>query len=256
MQRPPKTPNEKTIERDTAQNDFSPTYPISPVAIVKSDFKDKFGVPRQSGRAETYAEICFLPPYNVADAVRGIERFSHLWLIFAFSLNGAPESKPFSPLVRPPRLGGSEKTGVFASRSPFRPNALGLSCVKLLSVKQTKNGVILRVLGADLVDGTPVYDVKPYLPSSDKIENAVGGFSDEHALDALSVDFPPDLLALVPKEKQSGLLSCLADDPRPAYQNDPNRIYGMSFDALNVRFRVSNGVLTVVSVERLSSVDC
>lgn len=254
MQHSPRNSHEKTAEREKAQNAFSPTYKISPVAIVKSDFKEKFGVPRQSGRAETYAEVCFLPPYNVADAVRGIERFSHLWLIFAFSLNGSPEDKPFSPLVRPPRLGGNEKTGVFASRSPFRPNALGLSCVKLRSVDRTNSGVVLRVLGADLVDGTPVYDVKPYLPSSDKIQTAIGGFSDQHALDALTVDFPNHLLHLVPEEKREGLLSCLADDPRPAYQNDPNRVYGMSFDTFDVRFRVSNGVLTVVAVERLSSV--
>ncbi len=229
---------------------------LTPVARVQSDFKEKFGVPRQSGRAETIADAVLLPPFNVRESVRGIEQFSHLWLIFGFSLNpsfGAePTAESFSPLVRPPRLGGNEKVGVFASRSPFRPNGLGLSCVKLLKVIYPESGgVILRVCGADLVDGTPVYDVKPYLPAADKIETATGGYSDEHAHDGLRVEFPAPLLEKIPVQKRKGLLSCLADDPRPAYQSDPARVYGMKFADFNVRFTISGDTLTVCSVEKI-----
>ena len=154
--------------------------------------------------------------------------------------------------MRPPRLGGNEKVGVFASRSPFRPNGLGLSCVKLLKVIYPESGgVILRVSGADLVDGTPVYDVKPYLPAADKIETATGGFSDEHARDFLHVCFPPDLIEKIPENKRDGLIACLADDPRPAYQNDPARVYGMKFADFDVRFTIGGNTLTVCAVEKI-----
>lgn len=247
-------------QKNDKTSTLSPAFPgavsLTPVARVQSDFKEKFGVPRQSGRAETIADAVLLPPFNVQESVRGIEQFSHLWLIFGFSLNpsfGAESAaKKFSPLVRPPRLGGNEKVGVFASRSPFRPNGLGLSCVKLLKVIYPESGgVILRVSGADLVDGTPVYDVKPYLPAADKIETATGGFSDEHARDFLHVCFPPELLEKIPENKRDGLIACLADDPRPAYQNDPARVYGMKFADFDVRFTIGGNTLTVCAVEKI-----
>lgn len=248
-----KQKNDKT---STLSHAFPGAVSLTPVARVQSDFKEKFGVPRQSGRAETIADAVLLPPFNVQESVRGIEQFSHLWLIFGFSLNpsfGAESAaKNFSPLVRPPRLGGNEKVGVFASRSPFRPNGLGLSCVKLLKVIYPESGgVILRVSGADLVDGTPVYDVKPYLPAADKIETATGGFSDEHARDFLQVCFPPELLEKIPENKRDGLIACLADDPRPAYQSDPARVYGMKFADFDVRFTIGGNTLTVCAVEKI-----
>lgn len=247
-------------QKNDKTSTHSPAFPgavsLTPVARVQSDFKEKFGVPRQSGRAETIADAVLLPPFNVRESVRGIEQFSHLWLIFGFSLNpsfGAESAaKNFSPLVRPPRLGGNEKVGVFASRSPFRPNGLGLSCVKLLKVIYPESGgVILRVSGADLVDGTPVYDVKPYLPAAEKIETATGGFSDEHARDFLHVCFPPELIEKIPENKRDGLIACLADDPRPAYQNDPARVYGMKFADFDVRFTIGGNTLTVCAVEKI-----
>lgn len=249
---------DKTRKTQPIPPTFFENVPITPIARIECDFKEKFGVPRQSGRANTVADVTLLPPFNARESVRGIEQFSHLWLIFGFSLNGmfgaefdANAAKNFSPLVRPPRLGGNEKVGVFASRSPFRPNGLGLSCVKLLKAIYPENGgVILRVSGADLVDGTPIYDIKPYLPAADKIENATGGFSDEHARDGLRVTFPHELLEKIPKPKREGLIACLADDPRPAYQNDPARVYGMKFAEFNVRFTVSGNTLTVCAVER------
>ena len=236
---------------------MEPPLPLHVIARMQSDFTTKFGIPRQSGLVpEQTGTIVFEPEYRDANALRGIEEFSHLWLIFGFSLNpsfGAESAaKNFSPLVRPPRLGGNEKVGVFASRSPFRPNGLGLSCVKLLKVIYPESGgVILRVSGADLVDGTPVYDVKPYLPAADKIETATGGFSDEHARDFLHVCFPPELLEKIPENKRDGLIACLADDPRPAYQNDPARVYGMKFADFDVRFTIGGNTLTVCSVEKI-----
>lgn len=231
---------------------------IAPIARIKNDFKEKFGIPRQSGRARTLSEIVFLPPYDVPEAVRKIEGFSHLWLIFGFSLNEAfaiaadesdESARKFSPLVRPPRLGGNEKAGVFATRSPFRPNPLGLSCVRLEKVLiRRETGVSLLVSGADLADGTPIYDIKPYLPSADKIENASGGFSEKTTAYALRVDFPERLLEKIPAEKRDGLIDCLKDDPRPAYQSDPKRIYGMRFASFNVRFKIADGTLFVIDV--------
>ena len=218
---------------------------VRPIAHIRSDFKEKFGIPRQSGRAPSLtAEIVFVPAYRNDEALREIEGFSHLWLLFDFSLAHREE---WSPTVRPPRLGGNRRVGVFASRSPFRPNPIGLSCVKLISVENSAEGKILRVSGADLLDGTPILDIKPYLPFADCIEDATSGYAGEHKEYRLEVRFPKDLLALIPKQKRSGLTDCLADDPRPSYQED-DRLYGMRFADFEIKFTVKDGVLTVQDV--------
>ena len=222
------------------------TKSIKPIAYIKTDFKEKFGIPRQSGRSpSSTGEIVFLPEYSSPDAFREIQGFSHLWLLFDFS---AVEKKEWSALVRPPRLGGNKKVGVFASRSPFRPNNIGLSCVKLISVNHTDKGVSLTVSGADLLDGTPIYDVKPYIPSADCKQDAVGGYSDGVKDYKLKVNFPTHLKALIPSDKVSALIECLADDPRPSYQDD-GRTYGMNFADKNVKFSVTDGTLTVIEIE-------
>ena len=222
---------------------------ITPVAHICNDFKEKFGIPRQSGRAPSLtSRIVFEKEYRNDDALRGIESFSHLWLLFSFS---ATPEKEFSPTVRPPRLGGNERVGVFASRSPFRPNRIGLSCVKLVRVEKTETeGKVLIVSGADLLDGTPIIDIKPYVPFTDCIENAVGGYATAHETDKLQVSFPPALLEKIPQTKQSGLIECLADDPRPSYQEE-GRIYGMRFGDWEIKFVVQNAVLEVLSVENI-----
>ncbi len=223
------------------------TLTIKPIAYIHSDFKEKFGIPRQSGRAPSLtAEVRLLPEYATLDALRGIEGFSHLWLLFDFSL---AHREGFSATVRPPRLGGNERIGVFASRSPYRPNPLGLSCVKLEGVEQKTEGLILRVSGADLLDGTPIFDIKPYLPFADCIPTATGGYAERQASHRLEVRFPEELLTLLPKEKQAGLIECLADDPRPSYQDDPTRVYGMRFGDFEIKFTVAEGALTVRSVQ-------
>lgn len=221
---------------------------ILPIAIARTDFKEKFGIPRQSGRAPSLtAEIVFLPEYRQEEALRGIESFSHLWVLFEFS---KAKDIPYSPTVRPPRLGGNTRVGVFASRSPYRPNRIGLSCVKLERVKRTeKEGSVLVVSGADLLDGTPIYDIKPYLPFADCIPNAVGGYADEKAEYKLQVEFPNNLLEKLPKDKQNALLECLSDDPRPSYQDEEDRVYGMNFAGFEIKFTVKENTLTVVSVE-------
>ena len=219
---------------------------MRPIAHIHTDFKEKFGIPRQSGRAPSLqAQIVFTPDYRHPDYLRGIEGFSHLWLLFDFSLT---RDKPVSPTVRPPRLGGNTRVGVFASRSPFRPNHIGLSCVKLEGIQQTDEGCVLLVSGADLLDGTPILDIKPYLPFADCMPDAVGGYADAHTNERLEVVFPAPLLEKVPKEKRDGLRECLADDPRPSYQDD-DREYGMAFNTLQIRFQVQEKTLTVVSVE-------
>ena len=220
---------------------------IKPIAHIRSDFKEKFGIPRQSGRAPSLtAEIVFLPEYACEEAFRGIEGFSHLWLIFDFSLAHREE---FSPTVRPPRLGGNERVGVFASRSPFRPNPLGLSCVKLEKIEKRESGIVLIVSGADLLDGTPILDVKPYLPFADCIEGAKSGYAGEKQNHRLEVVCEECLLDKLPEEKRAGLIECLADDPRPSYQEDPTRVYGMRFGDNEVKFFVDGNILTVLTIE-------
>ena len=223
-------------------------HTIKVIAHIQSDFPEKFGVPRQSGLVpELSARVVFEPEYRNPDALRGLEGFSHLWLIWQFSEAVREE---WSPTVRPPRLGGNVRMGVFATRSPFRPNPLGLSCVKLEGVEHDPAlGDVLRVSGADLMDGTPIYDVKPYVPYADAHPQALGGFASSRA-ESVAVVFPDDLLEKVPPESRAALSGVLAQDPRPQYQDDPARVYGMSFGAVEVKFRVAGGVLTVVDVKR------
>lgn len=222
------------------------TITITPIAYVQSDFKEKFGIPRQSGRAPALtAKIVFLPAFKSPDFFRGLEGFSHVWVLFDFS---ATRDKGYSATVRPPRLGGNTRVGVFASRSPFRPNHIGLSCVKLESITCDGEETYLTVSGADLLDGTPVLDIKPYLPFADCIENATGGYATNHEHDVLEVRFPSELLNRIPEEKRNGLLQCLADDPRPSYQEE-EREYGMAFANFQIKFTVKDGILTVLNVE-------
>ncbi len=219
---------------------------IKPIAHIHSDFPGKFGIPRQSGLVEELtARVVFEPEYRDPSAFRGLEGFSHIWLIWDFS---QARRKGWSPTVRPPRLGGNRRLGVFATRSPFRPNPLGLSCVRLAAVEQTGEGPVLVVAGADLMDGTPIYDVKPYLPYTDCRPEAAGGFAGQPGEDTVEVDCPARLLERVPEEKRSALLAVLARDPRPRYQDDPERVYGMSFGGVEVKFRVSDGRLSVIEV--------
>jgi len=223
---------------------------IEPIARMKSDFPTKFGIPRQSGLVEQLrSTIVFEPGYRNPDALRGIEEFSHLWLIWQFSENVRSE---WSPTVRPPRLGGNARIGVFATRSPFRPNNLGLSCVELLGVEHTQEyGTVLHVAGADLMDATPIFDVKPYIPYSDCKNGAVGGFTDTVARKQLQVDFPVQLLQKLPAEKQAALIGVLSQDPRPSYQKDPDRVYGLPFAGFDVRFRVDGETVYVTEVVNL-----
>ncbi|MBR6045989.1 MAG: tRNA (N6-threonylcarbamoyladenosine(37)-N6)-methyltransferase TrmO [Ruminococcus sp.] len=222
---------------------------IKPIAVIRTDFGEKFGIPRQSGRAPSArGRIIFEPEYRSPEALRGMEGFSHLWLIFDFS---ECHREGWSPTVRPPRLGGNRRIGVFASRSPFRPNPLGLSCVKLEGLEQTPNeGTVLLVSGCDLLDGTPIFDIKPYLPSADIRADAIGGYADEFTGHRLRVTIPPEAAKLLPEGKLAALLECLADDPRPSYIDDPERIYGMRYAGYNVRFRVEGDELEVVGIER------
>ena len=218
---------------------------ISPIGHIRSDLKEKFGIPRQSGRAPSLvAEIVFEPNYRDPDFFRGIEGFSHLWLLFDFSLT---RNRPVASTVRPPRLGGNKRVGVFASRSPFRPNHIGLSCVRLERIERTSaDGLVLVVSGADLLDGTPIFDVKPYLPLADCHTDALGGYAAEND-HLLQVEFPQDLLSKIPEEKRAGLCECLADDPRPSYQED-GRTYGMRFGDYEIKFTVAGNTLSVSDV--------
>ena len=220
---------------------------IVPIAHIHTDFPEKFGIPRQSGRVGALqGRIVFEPSYRNPDALREIEGFSHLWLIFDFSL---AHRDGWSATVRPPRLGGNRRIGVFASRSPYRPNPLGLSCVKLERTEETPDGYELIVSGVDLLDGTPIFDIKPYIPYADCVPDAVGGYTEETFRYRLQVEFPPHLLALLPDEKREAVIGCLAEDPRPSYQDDPQRVYSMRFLDQDVRFRVCGGVLTVIAVD-------
>lgn len=231
-------------------NHFSPAaeqHTIRVIARIHTDFPTKFGIPRQSGLVESLrAQIIFEPEFRSADAVRGLADFSHIWLLWQFS--GAVRDG-WSPTVRPPRLGGNTRMGVFATRSPFRPNPIGLSSVRLERVELDPHlGPVLHVRGADLMDGTPIYDIKPYLPYADCHPDAAGGFASAAERGPLEVDFPPQWKAQLPADRLEALCGVLANDPRPSYQNDPNRVYGLEFAGFEVRFRVEGRVLTVCEV--------
>lgn len=217
------------------------------IARIRSEFPTKFGIPRQSGLVpETRATIVFEPEYRSADALRGIEGFTHLWLIWEFS---EAIRKDWSPTVRPPRLGGNTRLGVFATRSPFRPNPIGLSCVRLEAVRKTEHeGTVLLVSGADLMDGTPIFDIKPYLPYADAHPEASDGFTADAGDFLLEVVLPPELEERIPQERRAALCGVLSHDPRPSYQGDPGRVYGMRFAEFDVRFRVAEKTLTVMDI--------
>ena len=223
---------------------------INVIARVQSDFTTKFGIPRQSRLVDTPAKVVLLPPYNLPDAVRGLEEFSHIWLIWEFSGNVREDGK-WTATVRPPRLGGNVRKGVFATRSPFRPNPIGLSCVKLEKITYEENGPVLHILGADLMDGTPVYDIKPYVTYSDSIPEAYGGFSEKVKDYRLDVVIPENILAAVPEKQHQLLHEILQQDPRPSYQEDPERVYGMEYAGMEIKFRVSEGILTVISADKI-----
>lgn len=224
------------------------------IARIHNAFPTKFGLPRQSGLVpELTSTIVFEPEYRVPDALRGIEAYSHLWLIWEFHQairdhGNKGEESPWKATVRPPRLGGNTRMGVFATRSPFRPNPLGLTVVKLLAVEESEDGMVLIVSGADMMDGTPIYDIKPYLPYVDSIPDAVGGFTEEKAGYHLDVVFPVELLERIPTEMRGALLSVLSQDPRPAYQHDEKRIYGLPYAGQDVKFTVKDSILSVVDV--------
>ena len=222
--------------------------PMHIIARIHSDFPTKFGIPRQSGLVEELkAKVVFEPEYRNPDALRGLEEFSHLWLIWQFS---EAVRENWSPTVRPPRLGGNTRMGVFATRSPFRPNPIGLSCVRLVGIeKDPELGHVLVVSGADLMDGTPILDIKPYLPYADAHPEALGGFTGNVGGRVLEVDFPQNLLDKVPEDKRGALIGVLSRDPRPSYQHDPDRVYGMAFAGLEVHFSVDGDTLHVRSVE-------
>ena len=218
------------------------------IARMKSDFPDKFGIPRQSGLVQALrSTIVFEPEYRNADALRGLEDFSHLWIIWQFS---KAVRSDWSPTVRPPRLGGNRRLGVFATRSPFRPNEIGLSSVRIIGIEETSQyGSVIHVAGADLMDGTPIFDIKPYIPYSDCHPDATGGFTDTAKDFLLEVNFPDELLSKVPQNKRQPLIGVLSHDPRPSYQQDPTREYGLSFADMNIRFTVSEKILTVIEVK-------
>ena len=220
---------------------------IQPIAHMRSDFATKFGIPRQSGLVEELrSTVVFEPEFQNPDALRGIEGFSHLWIIWQFS---EAVRQGWSPTVRPPRLGGNARMGVFATRSPFRPNNLGLSCVRLLDVEHTKDhGTVLHVGGADLMDGTPIFDIKPYIPYSDAHPDALGGFTDTAGEFLLEVDFPVDLLEKLPEAKREAAIGVLSHDPRPSYKKDSDRVYGLTFGGYDIRFTVKEKKLTVLEV--------
>ena len=220
---------------------------IRVIARMKSDFPTKFGIPRQSGLVEElHSTIIFEPDFRNPDALRGIEEFSHIWLIWQFSEAVRQE---WSPTVRPPRLGGNTRMGVFATRAPFRPNNLGLSSVKLLGVEHTKEyGTVLHVAGADLMDGTPIFDIKPYIPYGDSHPDATGGFTDQAKDFILQVQFPQHLLDKIPPDKRAAAIGVLSHDPRPSYQKQADRIYGLNFAGFDIRFQVNGDTLTVLEV--------
>lgn len=222
---------------------------IQVIAKMHSDFATKFGIPRQSGLVEDLrSTIIFEPEFRNADALRGIEGFSHLWIIWQFS---EAVRQGWSPTVRPPRLGGNTRMGVFATRSPFRPNNLGLSCVRILGVEKTESlGTVIHVGGADLMDGTPIFDIKPYIPYSDSKPEAAGGFTDQAEDFLLDVVFPEQLLKILPETKREAAIGVLKHDPRPSYQRKPDRVYGLTFGGFDIRFTVCVKTLTVCEVNK------
>lgn len=218
------------------------------IAHIETCFDTKFGVPRQAGIVDTPGRIVFEPQYRVADAVRGLEGFDYIWLIWQFSKAVRDD---WSPTVRPPRLGGNERMGVFATRSPFRPNAIGLSSVRLVeTVIDPELGPVLYITGADLMDGTPIYDIKPYLPYTDSHPDARSGFATRPAEQLLEVEYSQSVLSILPTHLQQALIDVLAHDPRPQYHNDPTRIYGMSFAGYEVKFSVSQSCLTLIDIQK------
>lgn len=230
-------------------SDFKPIK-IEPIAYIQTDFDEKFGIPRQSGKVpQLMGRIIFLPKYRDPNALREIESFSHLWLLFHFSKS---QRSDWSPTVRPPRLGGNKRVGVFASRSPFRPNSIGLSSVRLIKKEQTENNkTTLLVSGADLLNNTPILDIKPYLPYTDSHPQAVAGYADTHISHRLAVHARPDILDIIPKSKQEALISCLAEDPRPSYQNEPKRVYSMRFSGYDIHFKIDENDLEIIGIDQI-----
>ena len=220
---------------------------ITPIAYIETPFDEKFGVPRQSGIADCPGRIVFAPAFRDCDAVRGLEGFSHIWLLWQFSA-AVREGETFSPTVRPPRLGGNTRLGVFATRSPFRPNRIGLTVVRLIRMEEENGRITLVVSGADLMDGTPIVDIKPYLPYVDSVPDAVGGVTEQTERHHLTVDFPEKLKKYVPKQNLPAVMGLLAQDPRPAYQHDGKRVYGVPYGEVDIRFVVEGDTLTVVEV--------
>lgn len=223
---------------------------IKPIAKIYTDFPSKFGIPRQSGLVPSLkATVVFEPEYRNADALRGLEEFSHIWILWEFSETKCQNG--WSPTVRPPRLGGNRRMGVFATRSPFRPNPIGLSCVKLdRIIFRGENAPVLCVSGADILDGTPVYDIKPYLPFTDSRPEATGGFADSVSGNRLKVNCPQELLKNIPEEQRQAVVEILEQDPRPSYQQDKNRIYGMEYAGTEIRFTVDGDNLTVKDIKQ------
>ena len=222
------------------------TVQMQIIARIRNDYTQKFGIPRQSGLANSVvSRIVFEPEFRNEDALRGIDGFSHLWLIWQFSEN---VRSSWSPTVRPPRLGGNTRLGVFATRSSFRPNSMGLSSVRLLGTERTADGTVLIVAGADMLDGTPIFDIKPYIPYCDSHPEASGGFTDTAGDFLLEVNFPKELLCKLPADKHKAVFEILSHDPRPSYQNDPDRIYGLNFGSFDIRFTVKENTLLVQEV--------
>ena len=228
---------------------MSQAYSMRVIARIHSDFSSKFGVPRQSGLVDALeSTLVFEPEFRNADALRGLEGFSHLWLVWVFD---RAVREDWSPTVRPPRLGGNRRMGVFATRSPFRPNPIALSSVRLAGIERTEEfGTVLKLRGADLMDGTPILDIKPYIPYADCHPDALGGFATAPAGETLTVDIPPELLAAVPEDRREALRGVLAQDPRPHYQEDPERVYGFGFAGMEVKFSVDGTHLTVKDIKR------
>ena len=225
--------------------------PFDIVAVIRTDFPEKFGIPRQSGIVKNLrGKIVFEPQYRDPTAIRGLEDFTHLWLLWKFSENS---DRKWSPTVRPPRLGGNKRMGVFATRSPFRPNPIGLSCEKIVKITENSpEGPIIEVSGADMLDGTPIYDIKPYIPYTDSHPDAKGGFADKVYGDLLKVEIPEELTKEIPEDTLQSLKEILASDPRPAYKEDGDRIYGFDFSHYSIKFTVNGGVLKVTEIAKIS----